>query len=76
MQGTSRSVMLTKNQNKFADMLFKSATKTLAYKKTYATAKMSSKTINQAASSSGSTINGIRLLTAFNLLLSVRELIF
>ncbi len=50
MQGTSRSVMLTKNQNKFADMLFKSATKTLAYKKTYATAKMSSKTINQAAS--------------------------
>ena len=50
MKRTPRSVMLTKKQNKFAHMLVKSATKTLAYKKTYATSKMSSKTINKAAS--------------------------
>ena len=36
MKRTPRSVMLTKKQNKFAHMLVKSATKTLAYKKTLA----------------------------------------
>lgn len=44
------SLMLTKNQSRFAHRLITSASKTSAYKNIYAPSKMSSKTINEAAS--------------------------
>ena len=44
------SLMLTKNQSRFANQLITSASKTSAYKNIYAPSKMSSKTVNEAAS--------------------------